>query len=115
MREADYIPRRWREADRRKRRRSGARVEAWAASGLSLRAFALREGFNVGSLSAWQRRFRVESAPTTTFAPLVVESRAAPGKQAFELTLRDGLGLKIPADFDEAMLTRIVRALGAAR
>ena len=82
---------------------------------MSVRAFALREGLNVGSLSAWQRRFRGESASTTTFAPLVVESSPAKSQQGFELTLRDGMGLRIPADFDEAVLTRIVRALGAAR
>ena len=73
------------------------------------------EGLNVGSLSAWQRRFRVESPSTTTFAPLVVETKPETGQQGFELTLRDGMGLRIPADFDEAMLTRIVRAIGAAR
>ena len=92
-----------------------AHVDAWSASGISMRAFALREGLNVGSLSAWQRRFRVESTPATTFAPLVVQNSSNKQQQAFELTLRDGIALRIPPDFDEAMLTRIVRAIGVIR
>lgn len=80
-----------------------------------MRAFALREGLNVGRLSAWQRRFRVESTPATTFAPLLVQSSSNKPQRTFELTLRDGIGLRIPPDFDEATLTRIVRAIGAIR
>ena len=90
-------------------------VDTWSASGMSMRAFAQREGLNVGSLSAWQRRFRVDATPATTFAPLVVQSGSAKSHNGFELTLRDGIGLRIPPDFDEATLTRIVRAIGAIR
>jgi hypothetical protein len=32
------------------------RLESWDASGLSLRAFAMREGLNLHSLGRWKKR-----------------------------------------------------------
>jgi len=92
-----------------------AHVEAWASSGLSVRAFALREGLNVGSLSAWRRRLEAARAEAPSFMPVVLAASASRRSEALELVVGEGLVLRIPADFDEATLARVVRALGAAR
>lgn len=92
-----------------------AHVETWATSGLSVRAFALREGLNVGSLSAWRRRLKPEVASTPSFMPVVLAASTSRRPEALELVVGDNLVLRIPADFDEATLARVVRALGAAR
>jgi hypothetical protein len=93
-----------------------ARLEALEASGLTARAFAIREGLNVGGLCAWRRKLRGDVAtPATSFTPVVVRDEAPRRRDGFELVIADGLALRIPSDFDEATLSRIVRALGAAR
>ena len=92
-----------------------ALLEGWEASGLSLRAFASREGLNLGTLWSWKKRLRVERETATRFLPVVVSDSSARRADGFELALHDGMALRIPPDFDEATLTRLVRALGASR
>ncbi len=92
-----------------------AHVEAWASSGLSVRAFALREGLNVGSLSAWRRRLQSAGEEAPSFIPVVLGASASRRPEALELVVGEGPVLRIPAEFDEATLARVVRALGAAR
>jgi hypothetical protein len=88
-----------------------ARLEAWDASGLSLRAFALREGLKPYTLWSWKRRLRGTTPAATAFATVVVEPSREPRGGAFELTVQ-GMSLRIPADFDEASLARLVSLLG---
>jgi hypothetical protein len=90
-------------------------LESWDASGLSLRAFAIREGLNIGSTCAWKKRLRPDPPTVTSFVPVVVSDGASRRTEGFELTLGDRMALRIPSDFDEATLTRLVRALGASR
>jgi transposase len=90
-------------------------LESWDGSGLSLRAFAIREGLNVGSLCAWRRRLSPDGATSTSFVPVVVSDSATRSTEGFEVVLRDGMALRIPPDFDEATLARLLRALGASR
>jgi hypothetical protein len=79
---------------------------------LPLRAFALREGLNPYTAWRWKRRLRGgRSIPATSFASVVVE-RASGAGTAFELVTASGLSLRIPADFDEAALARLVALLG---
>lgn len=99
------------EADRKWR----ARVEACETSGLSVAAFSRREGFSAQSLWAWKRRLREGGEATTSFVPVLVSEPAPTSREAFELVLREGAVLRIPADFDEVTLGRLVRALGASR
>jgi hypothetical protein len=87
------------------------RLESWDASGLSLRAFAMREGLNVHSLWTWKKRLRGIATPATAFASVVV-NRSSVQAGVFELVVRDGMALRIPADFDEASLARLVSLLG---
>ena len=80
-----------------------------------LRAFAIPEGLNIGSVCAWKKRLRPDPATVTSFVPVVVSESASRHTDGFELTLGDGMALRIPSDFDGAALTRLVRALGASR
>jgi hypothetical protein len=90
-------------------------LEAWDTSGVSLSAFAKREGLNVRSLYRWKTVLRGTAAVATSFAPIVVTGAAEARRDGFELVVCDGMSLRIPGDFDEATLARIVRALGASR
>jgi hypothetical protein len=101
------------------RRRSGeaevewrARLEAWDASGLSLRAFALREQLCLHSLCRWKKRLRGVMPAVGTFARVVVERVSTTPPVSFELLVREGMSLRIPADFDEVSLARLVSLLG---
>lgn len=99
-------------------RKWGGHLEAWKTSDLSLSAYAKREGLNVRSLYRWKTLLRgaagvVVSAPT--FVPVVVTESEPVDRGAFELTVAGGMSLRIPSDFDEVTLARIVRALGASR
>ena len=88
------------------------RLESWDASGLSLRAFAMREGLNPHSLGRWKKRLRGVATPAPAFASVVLNGSPSTQPEAFELVVRDGMALRIPADFDEATLTRLVSLLG---
>ena len=89
-------------------------LESLDASGLSLRAFAVREGLNTNTLWGWKKRLRGTRPSPPTFVALSVTPKpsALPG---FELVLREGLVLRIPADFDAPVLARIVHALEEGR
>jgi hypothetical protein len=88
------------------------RLESWDASGLSLRAFAMREGLNLHSLGRWKKRLRGVATPATAFASVVFNGSSSTQQGAFELVVRDGMSLRIPADFDETTLARLVSLLG---
>jgi hypothetical protein len=88
------------------------RLEAWDASGLSLRAFALREGLCLNSLFRWKRRLRGMPPAVGSFARVVVAAGMPTPAGSFELLVRGGMSLRIPADFDEASLSRLVTLLG---
>jgi hypothetical protein len=86
-------------------------LEAWDASGLTLRAYALREGLNSHTAWRWKKRLRGTTPAATSFASVVVEHASGRGAP-FELVTATGLSLRIPADFDEAALARLVALLG---
>ena len=88
-------------------------VEAWESSGLSVRAYAQREGLAIESLASWKRRLRPAGGAQTSFVPIVVEPGPMRRAEALELVVGNDMVLRIPADFDEATLARVVRALGA--
>jgi hypothetical protein len=86
-------------------------LEAWDASGLTLRAYSLREGLNPHTAWRWKKRLRGTTPARTGFASVVVEQASRRGAP-FELVTASGLSLRIPADFDEASLARLVALLG---
>ncbi len=88
-----------------------ARLEARDASGLSLRAFAQREGFNAHTFWMWKKRLRATTPATTSFASVVLD-HARPQRSAFELVVGRRPVAAHSADFDEAALARLVALLG---
>src|SRR3954452_14884200 len=89
-------------------------LQAWHASGLGARAFAAREGVNVGSLWAWQRKLGAElkAAAVPKMVPVVVtgvvKAEKAPPSEMLELVLKNGLAIRVPSRFDEAALKRLI-------
>ncbi len=108
----------------------GRAAEQWAKrvarlerSGLSIRAFAEREGLKAGSLSFWKwkvgrksgRRGAVPEAEPVRFIELRAEAAAQPTAQPFEVELRSGRRVRVTAGFDAAELARLVVVLEEAR
>jgi hypothetical protein len=100
------------------------RVERWADSGLSAREFAAEIGVNVHTLTHWKWQLGLEarrqgsapapSAPSTfveVVAPLVAEPSNPTVPAAFELEFARGTRLRVPANFDAALLRRLVEVL----
>lgn len=113
------------------------RVDRWKDSGLSAKAFASETGLKATSLTFWSWKLRRDEAagrakPVLTAgrgrrseanAPSVparrfVEVSAEISTHAasmIELVLNHGIHVRVPSGFDEATLTRLVRAVEAAR
>jgi hypothetical protein len=89
-----------------------ARLESWDASGLTLRAFALREGLHPHTAWRWKKRLRGTTPAAASFATVVVEHATGTRGAPFELVTGSGMSLRIPADLDEAALARLVALLG---
>ena len=109
--------RRWRAPEAR------AALDALAASGLSVSAFAEQEGLDEERLYRWQRRFARERkaeprAVTPAATPAIVELRAATspsprrGETALvQIVLVSGVVLRVAETIDPARLARLVAAL----
>lgn len=114
------------------------RVERWKDSGLSAKEFASETGLKASALRFWSWKLRkqdaevdvrLESSTTKNRRrgdtqasiqprPQFVEvsaSTAASAPSMIELVLNHGIRVRVPAGFDEATLTRLVRAVEAAR
>lgn len=110
--------RRWRVPEAR------AALDALAASGLSVSAFAAQEGLDEERLYRWRRRFARErkaetGAVTPPVTPPIIELRAATRprpRQAeperVEIVLGSGVVLRVAETIDPARLARLVAALG---
>lgn len=80
-------------------------VSDWRASGLSVSAYARREGLNEVTLGAWKRRLAQEDRPT--FVELV-QPRVSAG---FRLEV-GGVAVQVPQDFDPEALRRLLAVVG---
>ncbi len=80
--------------------RDGAEVAStprgWETRGLSLRAFALREGLNIGSLGNWRRRLKSTPHEATAFVSVMISDILPTAFVPFELVVRGGMSLRIP-------------------
>jgi len=105
--------RRWKTADAR------AALSALAASGLSVGAFAQREGLDAERLYRWRRRFaregraeaRTATAPAT---PALIELRPSPSPrraEPVEIVLGSGVTVRVAETIDPSALARLVAAL----
>jgi transposase-like protein len=97
------ISRRWTEDDAR------VVIAAQAASGLSVAAFAAREGIDAQRLYFWRRRG--EGSAANTVPPTFVEVRHAAGSERVEVALRSGRVIRVAESIDPGVLRGLVNAL----
>lgn len=101
---------RWTEEDAR------AALDAQARSGLTLRAFARREGLDPQRLRRWERQIgdatRSAAPPTATFVEVAPRGAAAAAVVVVvEVVLRSGVVLRVSEAVDPVALRRLVSAL----
>jgi transposase-like protein len=108
--------RRWRITEAR------AALDALAASGLSVSAFAEQEGIDEERLYRWRRRFarerKAEARAVTPMTPAIIELRAATSPsprgaetESVEIVLVSGVVLRVAETIDPARLARLIAAL----
>ena len=93
-----------------------ARLEG---SGLSMKAFAAREGISYTTMQYWRRRLgggrtkAVERQKPVVLSPVrvVPDTPAAAERKGFEVWLSNGVSLEVPPGFDEGELQRLVGEL----
>jgi hypothetical protein len=104
------------------------RVERWQDSGLTAKEFAAEISVNPGTLSYWKYKLRRQTASSENDAQqstqrkelippgflrvVPVEAKAVAAANGFEIVLSERTVVRVPNDFDEAVLIRLVRALG---
>ncbi len=98
--------RRWTTEDAR------AALAAWDASGMSMSAFAQREGLEVQRLYRWRRQLAdVPAAPRT--AEFVELRPRGLERERVEVILRTGRMLRVSETIDPSLLARLADALEA--
>ena len=103
-------------------RGTGSRRERWQrvltlqrASGLSIKAFCVREGVSYQSFFLWKRRFRDEVADSkVTFAPVhVVTEEPGPAECGhLEIELPAGPRIHVRGRVDRQALAEVLAVLG---
>ena len=91
-----------------------ALLEEQKASGLSIAAFAKAK--DVPAWSIYNARARARRKAMTQFAEVSVVpslSSPSPRQPELELVLPSGLTLRVPSDFDEVVLRRLLGVLAA--
>ena len=103
------------------------RVERWRDSGLTAKEFASEINVNAGTLSAWKYKLRRAVSPVEhTPRPGIRKADGPPGFlrvvpvqsedvraiASFEVVIASRIVVRVPNDFDEVALIRLVRALG---
>jgi len=95
-------------------------VEAWQASGLSVRHFCRQEGLSEPSFYSWRKRLKQPADVTPdhctdcspeSFIQVLLPTASAP---VIEFVLSPGHTLRIPAGVDQPTLTAVLSALGEA-
>ena len=96
------------------------RVRAWRSSGLSGPAFSDRHGLNVRTLRYWawrlEKESREEGPPTESQGPTFIELTgltAGATPSLFEVVTTAGHTVRVPSDFDEESLGRLLDLLEA--
>ncbi len=102
------------------------RLDRWQQSGLSAAVFAKQEKVSEPRLYTWRKRFSDASqAPKAAtlaasakpaapaFVPVKLKAAPAPAVGSFELALKSGVTLRLPADVSASRLAEIVKALAA--
>ena len=97
-------------------------LSALAQSGLDLRAFAAREGLSPQRLWRWRRQLAETAAPTfeevvRPDAPsaLLVEAPSPALRERFEIVLKSGRVVRVPASFDASALLQLLTLVDEVR
>jgi hypothetical protein len=102
-------------------------VERWQASGLTAAEFGRKLGVSEKSLRWWKwqlgrprerpaRKTRSAERTRTDVSPLTfVEMTAAVQREPLEVVLAGGTRIRLPTDFDVAVLARLLDVLEARR
>ena len=88
-------------------------IERQKQSGLSVRAFADREGLKAGSLSFWRWKLAHDSRRSgkpVRFVELTTEVGSSSASR-FEVVLRSGRRVRVPGGFERQELARLVQVL----
>jgi hypothetical protein len=106
------------------------RIERWGDSGLTAKQFAAEIDVSPQSLTFWKWKLRKDeqgssrtarrqhATPATTAAsflqllPALEPTKSATPASTLELVLGRGLSVRVPADFDEGTLRRLVAMFG---
>jgi transposase-like protein len=85
-----------------------------AVSGLNLREFAEAKGIKPATLYVWSRRLRARARrweePSPALVPIQVAREDGP-REGYEVRLRGGRELRVPAGFDADELARLLLVL----
>ena len=93
---------------------------AWAASGVSQRAYCARHGLSLAAFGYWRTRIREVPAAAPTFVPVVIDPPAVPAPApvppsscgtGVDIRLSGGRVISVGPEFDEAVLARVIRVL----
>ena len=90
-----------------------AHVEQWRHSGMSKAAYCKAHGLNFSSFRYWLRKSRSASVDVSALPPAIVPLPFTLALKPPSIGLMVGTryALDIPADFDEATLTRLLSVL----
>ena len=114
------------------------RVERWRDSGLTAREFGAETGLNPSTLLYWSSRLNTSSrckggveaqgtarrsksnerrsaAPQPRFVEVSPVAAASSSPAKLEVVLRGGAVVRVPVDFDDTTLSRVVSVLEAVR
>ena len=101
---ATLCSRRWTAKD------AEAVLSAQGASGLSIPAFAAREGFDDQRLYFWRRRLKESSAATTAPAFIEVRSQTV-ARGCVEIVLRSGRIVRVEDSIEARVLRGLIQVL----
>jgi transposase-like protein len=92
------------------------RVAAWRDSGLTAREFAARIGVNANTLANWKWKLdsedrASEKGPAFVEVTEAVVAAAELGATPMEVVCDGGRVVRVPRDFDSAMLLRLLDVL----
>lgn len=104
-----WIEERWSEPQARRV------LEHWRRSGLNLGAWCRREGVGYERVRRWREHLDPSAVPRkqrpTVLPVQLVEPTVVREADAFEVELGSGRRLRVPSQFDEAALVRLLRLL----
>jgi hypothetical protein len=95
------------------------RVAQWKASGLGAKEFARRQKLSEVSLKWWKWKLgslaRARSKKTAMSPLTFVELTTAMQREPIDVVLEGGVRVRVPLDFDEATLARLLDVLERRR